>query len=102
MNFHRAFAAFWLALALLAGQEAAALHRLSHAFDRLPHDQSTPAKPACDQCFLGAQLAGAVGVDEISVAPVAFDSPRPLCLRARVSPTPALLAFRSRAPPELA
>jgi len=103
MNARRIAAAFWLALALLMGQQAAALHGLAHAFDRLQQqDDSLPAKHTCDQCFLSAQLSGAVGVDIATPAVVAADSQPPAFIDDRVSPARFVLYFHSRAPPRIA
>jgi predicted HD phosphohydrolase len=94
--------AFWLALALVVGQQAAALHDLGHATARLAsqHD-STPAKHSADECFLCAAFLGAAVAPPLalhlaetaSVSPVRFDH--------RSALTAARLAFRSQAPPVL-
>ena len=99
MTFRRFFAAFWIALALLVGQQAAALHDLSHATDLL---KGKPAHHSCDQCFLSAQLSGAVGatIPELPVVPMAPASSGRVEDRS-ISSAPRGL-FRSRAPPALA
>jgi hypothetical protein len=91
----RAIAAFWFVL-LLLGQQAAALHAVAHAAERL--DSTVPAQ-FCDQCFLGAQLTSALGTAVPELPALPADSP----------PTPtgidlpafaqAPVYFRSRAPP---
>ena len=91
----RAVAAFWFAL-LLLGQQAAALHAVAHAAERL--DGTVPAQ-FCDQCALGAQVSSALGtaVPEVPALAAQFAAPLPgidLPLRAQ-----APLYFRSRAPP---
>jgi hypothetical protein len=79
----------WLALALLVGQQAAALHDLSHANGQLSHKHdSKPVSPTCDTHFAYVGLSGAVGSTLPSV--LALDAP-----------APARLAFRSQAPPAL-
>jgi hypothetical protein len=103
MNSIRRFAtAFWLALALLVGQQAAALHDLGHATERLAHKQdSKPNSSTCDQCFACAELSGAVGT---TLPPLpSTDASHAQCARplergVAVAPR---LAFRSRAPPTL-
>ncbi len=55
--------ALWLALALLVGQQAAALHDLGHAIQQVEHKGSTPSSNTCDECFACAQLGAAVGID---------------------------------------
>ena len=95
--FRRVVAAVWFVL-LLLGQQAAALHAVAHAAERL--DGSAPAK-ACEQCFLGAQLSSPLGTSLPELpAPVPESAPSV----AIVEP-PALadapVYFRSRAPPRL-
>ena len=92
----------WLALALLVGQQAAALHDLGHATGQLSHkqDSKSPAS-TCDQCFACAELSGAVGVAVPVLPLVAACMPRaaePLDIGVA---SPARLAYRSRAPPSL-
>jgi len=92
----------WLALALLVGQQAAALHDLGHATGQLSHkqDSKTPST-SCDQCFACAELSGAVGVTVRQVPVVAACTPRaaePVDIGVA---SPARLAYRSRAPPAL-
>ena len=98
----RLAAAFWLALALLVGQQAAALHDLGHATGQLSHKQdSTPGSSTCDQCFGCAQLAGAVGTTPPSFSALdASHAPAQRVLHRGVDSAPRL-AFRSRAPPVL-
>ena len=103
MNPRRIAAAFWLTLALLMGQQAVALHGLAHAVDRLQQqDDSLPAKHVCDQCFLSAQLSGAVGVDIATPSVVTPDSLQPVSTDDRVSPARFVAYFHSRAPPRIA
>ena len=100
MNRLRSFAvALWLALALLAGQQAAALHDLSHATEQL--GKGVPAKHSCDQCFLSAQLSGAMAA-HVATAPVVAAAPLEIASpRATVELPAPRLSFRSRAPPTL-
>ena len=98
----RLASALWLALALVAGQHAAALHDLGHATERLASKKDwTPAPLACDQCFVCSGLASAatatmpaLHVPQASSAPAAQADQQ-------CAPTPARLAFRSQAPPVL-
>ncbi|HUQ28345.1 MAG TPA: hypothetical protein VM051_07115 [Usitatibacter sp.] len=98
-NFRRIFFALWMALAVVVGQQAVALHDLAHAGG---HKQdSTPGKGTCDKCFACAELSGAVGA---SIPPVALPeiAPLPREIRSAASACSApRLAFRSRAPPSL-
>jgi hypothetical protein len=94
--------ALWLALALLVGQQAAALHDLGHATEKLSHKQdSKPASTTCDLCFACAELSGAIGTTLPSL-PCADGAPVQVAvsLDAGVATAPRL-AFRSRAPPTL-
>ena len=91
--------AFSLALALLFGQQAAALHDLGHAVDRIAHKSSLPFGNTCDECFACAQLAGAVGPTLPPIPPVLLpdDAPRDTdCVSATTAPR---FAFLSRGPP---
>jgi hypothetical protein len=91
--------ALWLALALLVGQQAAALHDLGHAIQQVEHKGSTPASNTCDECFACAQLGAAVGIDPpVIPQDVATDAaPR---LDAWSSPHAApRIAFLSTGPP---
>ena len=97
----RAIAAVWFAL-LLLGQQAAALHVVAHAAERLAHrEDSIPAQGVCDQCALGAQLSSALGtsVPGLPSLPPA-SSPAHDTLETP-APADAPVYFRSRAPPLL-
>jgi hypothetical protein len=101
-RFHSAAAAFGLALAVLFGQQAAALHALAHAIERIQQNESVPAKTLCDQCFHSAQLAGAVGVPDATPEAVAFDAPRSSVYREVLAHAAPRIYFLSRAPPRSA
>lgn len=98
----RLFAAFWLALALLVGQQAAALHDLAHATEQIGKKKpGVPGHHACDQCFLSAQLAGAIGAT-IAALPAVVAGGERIDLRfTEAAPTELRFAFLSRAPPTL-
>lgn len=91
-----------LALALLLGQQAAALHELGHAIQATqdPANGKYPAPDTCEKCFAFAHLTG---------APPAWAPPPSLaCVEAAIAGfayTPAqsrtVVAARSRAPPSL-
>jgi hypothetical protein len=102
-SIRRIAVAFGLALALLVGQQAAALHDLGHATERLTHKQDSKpgTSTTCDQCFACAELSGAVGAtlpQLPSTDATHAQCARPLERGAAVAPR---LAFRSRAPPTL-
>ena len=97
----RFFAAFWLALALLAGQQAAALHDLAHATEQIQKKPGVPAHHACDQCFLSAQLAGAIGATIATVPAVVAGAERIDIRFIEAAPATPRFAFLSRAPPTL-
>jgi hypothetical protein len=91
----RAIAAFWFVL-LLLGQQAAALHAVAHAAERL--DGTVPAQ-FCDQCALGAQVSSALGttVPELPALAADFAPPLPGIDLPVLAEAPVY--FRSRAPP---
>lgn len=92
--------ALWLALALLVGQQAAALHALEHAKQELAQKQdSLPEAPLCDEHFLFAGFSGALAASLPDLPPVALDDAAPAIEDERGASQPLLLAFRSRAPP---
>ena len=95
----RIFFALWMALAVVVGQQAVALHDLSHVAG---HKQdSTPGKSTCDKCFACAELSSAVGT---SIPAVVLPDAAPVV---RKQPSDAAfctaprLAFRTHAPPKL-
>ena len=93
----RIFFALWMALAVVMGQQAVAMHDLAHATGH--KQESTPGKTTCDKCFACAELASAVGT---SIPPVAPLDAAPHCFHpehdAAVS-TALRVAYLSRAPP---
>ena len=98
----RFLSAFWLALALLIGQQAAALHALGHATEQLQQKKdSAPAPSSCDLCIAYAQFSGAAGSKVAALPVVAAAAVAPLDFVVAGSPAAARLAFRSRAPPTL-
>ena len=93
--------AFAVALALLFGQQAAALHDLGHAVGQLSHKGSGSPGSTCDQCFACAQLSGAVGTSLPVVPTVALGHCAPAeSPRKDVFAAPRF-AFLSRGPPSL-
>ena len=99
--FRRFGFALWLVLALVAGQQAAALHALGHASEKLSQKQdSKPAPGKCADCFVCAQLSAGAATTVPAVAPAtpAFvpHVPAPGSERNATA-----LAYRSRAPPTL-
>ena len=95
-------AALFLALALLVGQQAAALHDLAHATEQIGQKKpGVPGHHACDQCFLSAQLAGAIGTT-IAILPAIVAGIELGELRfTEGAPGAPRFAFLSRAPPTL-
>ena len=90
--------AIFLVTALLLGQQAAVEHALAHATEQLGSKAPAP-KHACDQCFLGAQLSGAMGAHVVGLGYVAAGIVLALTAADGVVLLPPYLAFRSRAPP---
>ena len=94
--------ALWLALALVVGQQAAALHALGHATEKASRkNEATPAKTQCETCTQLAGFSGAMGA-HVQVPPtVIAHAPRALIkLDASIRPAQHL-AFHPRAPPTL-
>ena len=98
-RFTRILFALWMALAVVLGQQAVALHDLAHVAG---HKQdSTPGKGTCDKCFACAELSSAVGT---SIPPATLPDTAPVSHDTRSEATVCSaprLAFRSRAPPAL-
>jgi hypothetical protein len=96
----RILSAFWLALALLVGQHAAALHGLAHATEQFTQKKDSQHLPAsCDKCFACAELSSAVGPSIPAVPIVAADAPLHFASVEAHAPCAARLAYRSQAPP---
>jgi hypothetical protein len=98
-SFRRILFSLLMALAVVLGQQAVALHDLSHATGH--KKESTTGSSTCDKCFACAELSSAVGstIPPVTLpdsAPQAFD----VATGAVVCTAPRL-AFRSRAPPTL-
>ena len=93
--------ALWLALALVAGQHAAALHDLAHVTGKVSHKQDSNTSPVkCGECFACAQLAGGAAPAVATLPPVSCDVPV-FALSGHRAHAPVALAYRSRAPPTL-
>jgi hypothetical protein len=93
--------ALWLALALLVGQQAAALHELGHATAEFSQDKGKPSGSSkCDKHFLFAQFSGAVGTFSSVPAVSAGDVVEAFVSQA-FAPAATRLAFHSRAPPTI-
>jgi hypothetical protein len=97
---HTAFA-FAVALALLFSGQVAVLHELAHAVDRFAADKQLPAPIDCEQCVACASLASAVGTGEATLPAITAEPPRSAARGHLCAPTPARLAFHSRAPPSV-
>jgi hypothetical protein len=96
----RIASAFWLALALLIGQHAAALHDLGHASEQLSQKKDSRHAPAsCDKCFAFAELSGALGAAAPAVPVVVADNHVPFAVLTPGVASAPRLAYRSRAPP---
>lgn len=91
--------ALWLALALLVGQQAAALHDLGHAIQQVEHKGSTPAGNTCDECFACAQLGAAVGIDPPAIPQSAATDALPCTTHSSSFEAAPRLAFLSTGPP---
>jgi len=99
--FRRLGFALWLALALLVGQHAVALHELVHVAEKLSQKQdSKPAPAKCGECFAGAQLAGGAPAALVVVAVLDVEAVRGFHRIPSQRPAPAV-PYLSRGPPEL-
>lgn len=99
IRIHRLLAAFWLALALVAGQHAAALHMLGHVFEQAPHQKdSKPAPLACDECPLLSSLSGAAAATVPEIPRLEGHAVHAGSRIAGIARAPRV-PFHSRAPP---
>ena len=90
--------ALWLALTLVVGQQAALLHDLGHASEKLTQKDSKPAPSKCDECFACAQLAGGAAATLPTVPPVSCDVPV-FAFTPRAVAATTRLAYHAQAPP---
>jgi hypothetical protein len=91
--------ALWLALALLVGQQAAALHELGHATAEFAKDKGSPSGTTkCEKHFLFAPFSGAACAFASAPAVSPVEAVAALFHQA-FAPTATRLAFHSRAPP---
>lgn len=90
--------AFGLALALLLGQHATALHGLAHASGELAQKDSAPAK-TCEDHSLFVALGHGVAAKSTVAPLVAAASARPAVEASRSAALPQRFRFHSRAPP---
>jgi len=93
--------ALWLALALVAGQQAAAWHALGHVSDTLSqNDDPKPSPSKCGDCSACAQLSAAAAPTAPAVASVEGSHGAVVFIE-RGAHAALALAYRSRAPPTL-
>jgi hypothetical protein len=100
IRIRRVASALWLALALLIGQQAATLHDLSHAMQRVQsgsQDQH-PGTDTCEKCFAFAQFAGAAPAF-VAALVIASAPGLPVCAAFTPALSRTLVTSRSRAPP---
>jgi hypothetical protein len=93
----RIFFALWMALAVVIGQQAVAMHDLAHAFGH--KQESTPGKSTCDKCFACAELSSAVGCDVPAVPWIEAADATPCTVLTLAAPSPQRFAYHSQAPP---
>ena len=94
--------ALWLALALVLGQQAAALHDLGHAIQRISTDSQDqhPGSDTCDKCSLYAPFSGAAAA--FIAAPVVLTAAIVASFSAFLpAQSRTVVSSRSRAPPSL-
>ncbi len=94
--------ALLLGLALAVGQQAAALHDLAHARERLAQQKdSIPAPHSCDKCFVCSGLVGGAAMSDPPMPCSTASEAAPVLSDHRSAPAATRLAFLSRAPPAL-
>jgi hypothetical protein len=95
----RLFPAIALALALLLGQQAAALHDLGHAIQKIDGSQDQhPGSDTCDKCSLYAPFSGAAA--SFLAAPIVLTAAIVAALCAFLpAQSRTVVSSRSRAPP---
>lgn len=93
------FTAFGLAVALVLGQQATALHALAHASDDVQRTESTPPGEACEEHSLFVALGHGVAAKPAPAPLVAAESARPAVEALRSAALPQRFRFHSRAPP---
>ena len=100
--FRRLGFALWLALALVAGQQLAALHALGHATESLSHkqDPKQPAQSKCGECFVCSQL-GAAAATTIPEVPLLECGVATAVAQSHGAHAAPILAYLSRGPPAL-
>jgi len=92
--------ALWLALALVAGQQAAVLHALGHASESLSQKDPKQAPSKCDECFACSQLSAgaAVTIPDVPTVECAISTGTFVAEGEHVAPS---VPYLSRAPPIL-
>lgn len=99
--FRRLGFALWLAFALVAGQQAAAVHMLGHASESLSQKQDPKPQPSkCGECSVCSQLSAGAAPTLPEVPPTAcgIETATYVPEGERVAP---VLAYLSRGPPTL-
>lgn len=97
----RIAALFALALALALGQQAALLHALGHASERIAQTQDgKPQTAPCEQCGLAAHLDG-IASAPLPLPAITPASAQALPPQAHAAPSRPTVVYRSRAPPVL-
>lgn len=91
--------AFGLALALVLGQHATALHVLAHASDEVQQKDSTSPGKTCEQHSLFVALGHGVAAKSAIAPLVAAECARPAVEALRSAALPQRFRFHSRAPP---
>ena len=93
--------AFLLAFALVAGQQAAALHELGHATGELAPKHGTKGNTGCDTHYLYSQLGSAVDAAKAVAPLIVCAAPQSPLYAWHAAPLVARFAFNPRAPPTL-
>jgi hypothetical protein len=92
--------ALWLAFALVAGQQAAALHELGHATGEIAPKHGTKTG-GCETHYLYSQLGSAADAAKAVAPLVTCASPQSPLYAWHAAPVTASFPFNPRAPPVL-
>lgn len=93
------FFAFGLAVALVLGQHATALHALAHATGDVQQKDSTSPGKTCEEHSLFVALGHGVAAKSAIAPLVAAQCARPAVEALRSAALPQRFRFHSRAPP---
>ena len=92
-------AVLWLALALVVGQQAAALHALAHASEAVAHKQDSKPAKVCGECCVAAQLSAGAPPASLPAVPLVDCTAAALAYAEASGRSVTTTPYHSRAPP---